>query len=71
MDFRIADLKSKRNFGLGHRLVQIVGADSISAPEQNRADMESAPTQYVAERMTKAEIFIKQFAFRISIVATS
>jgi hypothetical protein len=36
LDFRIADSKSKRNFGLGHRLVQIVGADSISAPEQGR-----------------------------------
>jgi len=37
-------------------LVQTVGADSISAP--NRADMESAPTQYVAERMVKADLYL-------------
>ncbi|WP_319577587.1 hypothetical protein [uncultured Desulfobacter sp.] len=34
-------------------MVQTVGADSISA--LFGADMESAPTQYVAERMIKAK----------------
>ena len=39
-------------FGLDHCLVQTVGADSISA--LFGSDMESAPTQYVPERMIKA-----------------
>ena len=39
--------------GLDHCLAQTVGADSISA--LFRADMESAPTQDVAERMIKAK----------------
>jgi hypothetical protein len=43
----------KTKNGIGHCLVQTVGADSISA--LFGADMESAPTQYVAERMIKAK----------------
>nr|WP_319575842.1 hypothetical protein [uncultured Desulfobacter sp.] len=44
------------SFGLDHCLVQTVGADSISA--LFGADMESAPTQYVAERMINAHHFV-------------